>query len=272
MHACPTPSPIAPRPPPPLRNSELLYLSILYLLLKKIVSEVDKNTYDNVVKPFLKVYNLAMVIYSLGTFVVMVKVLQEIPLYTNDCSLAFKNEYFALAAKLFYYSKFVEYIDSISLLLRKGGAKNVTFLQAFHHLGAPIDMWLFYTTQNEAIWIMCLLNSLVHTIMYFYYFCTLLKIRTPLKPLITLGQITQFHVCARAGNATHTHTHTHSLTLTQVGFYLVWFYHEVPCFAQSPRHVLGWLFNYWYVGTVLVLFVNFAVWTYIFPKNKKKQE
>eukprot|EP00754_Rhynchopus_humris_P041507 Rhum_TRINITY_DN25065_c0_g1::Rhum_TRINITY_DN25065_c0_g1_i1::g.181142::m.181142 len=233
-----------------VKNSELLYLSILYLLLKKIVCEVDKNTYDNVVKPFLKVYNLAMVIYSLGTFVVMVKVLQEIPLYTNDCALAFKNEHFELAAKLFYYSKFVEYIDSISLLLRKGGAKNVTFLQAFHHLGAPIDMWLFYTTQNEAIWIMCLLNSLVHTIMYFYYFCTLLKIRTPLKPLITLGQITQFHV----------------------GFYLVWFYHEIPCFAQSPRHVLGWLFNYWYVGTVLVLFVNFAVWTYIFPKNKKKQE
>eukprot|EP01061_Rhynchopus_euleeides_P041718 TRINITY_DN72955_c0_g1_i1.p1 TRINITY_DN72955_c0_g1~~TRINITY_DN72955_c0_g1_i1.p1 ORF type:complete len:287 (+),score=147.15 TRINITY_DN72955_c0_g1_i1:67-861(+) len=227
-------------------RSEVLYFSIFFLVGKLVLFRIPEEARKAYLNPFLKLYNFGMVIYSFGTFLAMVKALQEVPLYTNDCEAAFKNDLFNLASKLFYYSKFVEYIDSFSLVL---AGKPVTFLQSFHHLGAPIDMYVFYSAQNEGIWIMVLLNSFIHTIMYFYYLMALLKIRFPGKFMITVMQIAQFNL----------------------GFYLVWWYKEVPCFANSPVHMFGWLYNYFYVGLVLVLFVNFSIWTYVFPKQAKKK-
>ena len=158
------------------------------LLLGKI-SEPTRKAYLN---PFLKVYNFGMVVYSFGTFLAMAKSVQEIPLYTDDCELAFRHDLFNLASKLFYYSKFVEYIDSFSLIL---AGKSVSFLQSFHHLGAPWEMYLLCVGKNESVWIMVILNSFVHTVMYFYYLLALFKIRVPLKFMITLLQIAQFNVC-----------------------------------------------------------------------------
>ena len=160
--------------------------------MKLVLFKIPEDLRKNVLNPFLKVYNFVMVVYSFGTFVSMVKALQEVQLYGNDCDAAFNNELFNLASKLFYYSKFVEYIDSFSLVL---AGKPVSFLQSFHHLGAPIDMYLFYVHRNEAVWIMVLLNSFVHTVMYFYYLLALFKIRMPFKFMITLMQIAQFNVC-----------------------------------------------------------------------------
>ncbi len=44
--------------------------------------------------------------------------------------------------------------------------------------------------------------------------------------------------------------------------------------AQDGMRMLGWIFNYWYVGTVLLLFLNFYVQTYILKGSKpsKKKE
>ena len=225
------------------RNSEVFYFSILFIVMKFVLFEVSNSTKENVLKPFLKLYNLGMVIFSAGCFIAMLKALQEITLYGSDCSSAFDNKLFALTAKLFYYSKFVEYIDSWSLAL---SGKRVSVLQFIHHLGAPWDMYLFFVTKNEGIWIFVLLNSFVHTVMYSYYLASLYKIRIPFKSCITYMQITQFNV----------------------GFYLVWFYKDVACYSASAERLFGWLFNYLYVGAVLVLFINFTIWTYFFPSRR----
>ena len=44
-----------------------------------------------------------------------------------------------LAAKSFYYSKYIEYLDTAWLVLK---GKPVSFLQTFHHFGAPWDVYL----------------------------------------------------------------------------------------------------------------------------------
>eukprot|EP01059_Diplonema_ambulator_P028392 TRINITY_DN47176_c0_g1_i1.p1 TRINITY_DN47176_c0_g1~~TRINITY_DN47176_c0_g1_i1.p1 ORF type:complete len:263 (+),score=123.70 TRINITY_DN47176_c0_g1_i1:121-909(+) len=228
-----------------VKHQEIVYLSIVFLVSKLVVRRIPENIRKSVLNPFLKVYNFGMVVFSFGCFLAMAKSLSEMTLYTNDCDMAFNHELFNLTARLFYYSKFVEYIDSWSLAM---AGKPVSFLQSFHHFGAPWDMFLFYFCKNEAIWIFVLLNSFVHTIMYFYYLMALCKIPFPGKILITLMQITQFNV----------------------GFYLVWWYKDVECYANSPLRMFGWIFNYIYVGVVLLLFINFSIWTYAFPKKAAK--
>jgi len=230
-----------------VKNNELFYLSIFFIISKLLVRPLPENIRKTFLNPLLKLYNLAMVLFSAGTFIVMLAAIQEMDLYTNNCTAAFENEKFQLAAKFFYYSKFVEYFDSWSLGL---AGKPVSFLQSFHHFGAPIDMFVFYHAKNEAIWIFVLLNSFVHTIMYAYYLATLFKIRFPLKSLITIMQITQFNL----------------------GFYLVWQYKNVECFYNSSEHMFGWLFNYFYVGTVLFLFMNFFLQTYILGGKKVEKK
>ena len=61
-------------------------------------------------------------------------------------------------------------------------------------------------------------------------------------------------------------------TTQQVGFYLVWWYKDVKCFNESPVHMLGWVYNYAYVGTVLILFINFSIWTYVFKPSAPKRK
>ena len=57
----------------------------------------------------------------------------------------------------------------------------------------------------------------------------------PAKPLITLMQIVQF----------------------LAGFTVVWPYKDVPCFRNDSGKMLSWVFNYAYVGGVLLLFMHF---------------
>eukprot|EP01064_Diplonema_japonicum_P023182 TRINITY_DN3363_c0_g2_i1.p1 TRINITY_DN3363_c0_g2~~TRINITY_DN3363_c0_g2_i1.p1 ORF type:complete len:279 (+),score=67.65 TRINITY_DN3363_c0_g2_i1:54-839(+) len=230
-----------------VKNDPIVYLSVMFLVSKLVVRRIPENIRKSVLNPFLKLYNFGMVVFSFGCFLAMAKSLSEMTLYTNDCNMAFNHDLFKLTSKLFYLSKFVEYIDSWSLAM---AGKPVSFLQSFHHFGAPWDMFLFYYAKNEAVWIFVLLNSVVHTVMYFYYLMTLCKIRFPGKVLITIMQITQFNV----------------------GFYLVWWYKDVECYANSPIRMFGWVFNYIYVGVVLLLFLNFSIWTYVFPKKSKTKK
>eukprot|EP00755_Sulcionema_specki_P003368 Sspe_Gene.27503::Locus_11893_Transcript_1_1_Confidence_1.000_Length_666::g.27503::m.27503 len=127
--------------------SEVTVCSVVFILAKFLLGPM-KN--DKALKPFLVVYNAAMALFSLACFVAMSLALQDIQLFSENCESGFDHKIFNIVAKAFYLSKFVEYIDSWSLILR---GKKVTYLQFIHHLGAPWDMFLFYHFKNEAIWI-----------------------------------------------------------------------------------------------------------------------
>ncbi|KAI5777901.1 ELO family [Geopyxis carbonaria] len=93
----------------------------------------------------------------------------------------------------FYLSKFYEVVDTAIIILK--GRKS-SLLQTYHHAGAMISMWAGMRFMAPPIWIFCVFNSLIHTLMYTYYTLTALHIRAPqlLKQSLTTLQITQFVV------------------------------------------------------------------------------
>merc|ERR1711892_575436 len=156
-----------------------------------------------------------------------------VELYTNSCpSPVWESTLFVWAAKSFYYSKYVEYLDTAWLVLK---GKPVSFLQTFHHFGAPWDVYLGLALKNEGLWIFMFLNAFIHTLMYTYYGLTAAGYRIPFKPLMTLMQLFQF--CC--------------------GFTIVWQYINIPCFRRDQGMLFSWVFNYFYVGLVLLLFMHF---------------
>ncbi|GAA6039523.1 hypothetical protein JCM8097_008366 [Rhodosporidiobolus ruineniae] len=92
---------------------------------------------------------------------------------------------------IFYLSKYYEIVDTAILLLK---GKKVGMLQSFHHAGAVVTMFAGYRAQAMPIWLFCVFNSFIHTIMYCYYAVTTLRLPFPLflKRNITRMQISQF--------------------------------------------------------------------------------
>ena len=140
-----------------LTNPEILIGTFGYLLLKPLLkgsSLVDgrKGAY----KYPMIAYNALMAVFSAACFIMTTVALGwdmgygksllewagDTPstLYTNSCpSPVYKSYLFTMAAKAFYYSKYVEYLDTVWLILKD---KPVSFLQTFHHFGAPWDVYL----------------------------------------------------------------------------------------------------------------------------------
>lgn len=97
---------------------------------------------------------------------------------------------------LYFISKFVDYLDTIFLVLRKK-TNHITFLHVFHHTITPILCYVgfkFYPHTNAGI--VPLMNSFVHTVMYIYYALAALgpqmKKYLKWKKYITLVQLLQF--------------------------------------------------------------------------------
>jgi len=233
-----------------LLSPEILIGSGSYLLLKPILkrsSLVDKS--KGAYKTSMILYNVVMAIFSAGCFIATTVALgwdrgygaallawagdTPVPLYGDTCPPPVFNSYlFSTAGRLFYYSKYVEYLDTVWLVLK---GKEVSLLQTFHHFGAPWDVFLGLKFQNEGLWIFVFLNAFIHTVMYTYYAITAAGVPYPAKPLITAMQICQFIS----------------------GFVVVFPYKDIPCFRASQGMMFSWVFNYVYVGGVLVLFLHF---------------
>ena len=152
------------------------YLLLAPLLRRSSLVDTRKGAY----KRCMIAYNTVMAVYSLGCFLVTMTALgwdygyggwlraltgdKVVELYTNTCpSPVFDSRLFVWAATSFYYSKYVEYLDTAWLVLK---GKPVSFLQTFHHFGAPWDMYLALTLKNEGLWIFVILNAFIHTLMY----------------------------------------------------------------------------------------------------------
>ncbi|PWN54503.1 hypothetical protein IE53DRAFT_1644 [Violaceomyces palustris] len=91
---------------------------------------------------------------------------------------------------LFYMSKYYEVVDSIILLIK---GKKISNLQSYHHAGAIICMWVATRYQSQPVWVFCVFNSFVHTLMYSYYLCSAMHWPFPktLKRNLTTLQIAQ---------------------------------------------------------------------------------
>lgn len=206
-------------------NPEIIIGTVGYLFLKPLLKASPLvDTRKGAYKKSMIIYNLLMAVFSAACFIATTVALgwdygygtrlrewagdTPAPLYGNVCpSPVFSSYLFTIAAKAFYYSKYVEYLDTAWLVLK---GKPVSFLQTFHHFGAPWDVYLGIQLQNEGLswssaapaaaiklcsrscaglWIFMFLNAFIHTIMYTYYAISAAGISYPAKPLITLMQV-----------------------------------------------------------------------------------
>ncbi|KAM9847400.1 very long chain fatty acid elongase 5 [Aulostomus maculatus] len=139
----------------------------------------------------------------------------------------------------YYFSKLIEFMDTVFFILRKNNHQ-ITFLHIYHHASMP-NIWWFVMN-----WVPCghtyfgaCLNCFVHVVMYSYYGLSAIPAVRPYlwwKKYITQFQLIQFF-----------------LTLLQTTLAVRW-----PCGIP-----MGWLyFQIGYMVTLIIFFSNFYLQTY----------
>ena len=141
-------------------NSCLIY----YILIEKSINFFSKKEINiNVLNNLVKKYNITISICSWFIFFVT---LYENCNLLNYSGLVCSNHHNSMIT-LFYYLKYIEWMDTIFLVIKK---KNLSFLHYFHHMIVPLFVYAnyaFVNTAGQSYVIMS--NSLAHGLMYWYY-------------------------------------------------------------------------------------------------------
>jgi len=149
------------------------------------------------------------------------------------------DTYFSLGGRypgvcnLFYWSKYLELIDTVILVLK--GKKELGFLHLFHHCTTASCS---YVTRYQPLWIGVWTNSLIHVFMYAHFARPVAFIRST----ITTAQIIQF--------------------LFVIACYNIWW-----LAYSSGVHVKDVLYGNMCYSVYLYFFVLFFIDNYIRPKK-----
>eukprot|EP01119_Soliformovum_irregulare_P014655 TRINITY_DN4017_c0_g1_i1.p1 TRINITY_DN4017_c0_g1~~TRINITY_DN4017_c0_g1_i1.p1 ORF type:complete len:262 (-),score=26.73 TRINITY_DN4017_c0_g1_i1:36-821(-) len=151
---------------------------------------------------------------------------------------------FGFVIYVFYLSKYYELVDTLILVLRK---KEVIFLHIYHHFIMILVTWSWVADQWVAgAWWCVVVNSLVHTFMYYYYLMTALGKRISWKSLMTGGQIVQLWS----------------------GFFLVSYWFWVRSSYGCERGLLAGVLSHGVNFTLIYQFMKFYVKLYLTGSKK----
>ncbi|KAE9556475.1 hypothetical protein FO519_000360 [Halicephalobus sp. NKZ332] len=150
---------------------------------------------------------------------------------------------------LFIFSKLIELVDTVFLVLRK---RPLMFLHWYHHILTMIYAFYSYPVSPGFNRWGIYLNFFVHAFMYSYYFLRSMKIRVPgaIAQLITTLQIMQFVISVGI--------------LFHLGF-LIYVQH-VNCDFAPKVFALATFMDV----TYLILFINFFLHSYVLGGGKAK--
>ncbi|XP_062127665.1 elongation of very long chain fatty acids protein F-like [Drosophila sulfurigaster albostrigata] len=152
----------------------IILISYLFFVLKCGKLFMENRQPFNITKIIIW-YNLFQVIYNFLTFSAGIYVFFIKPIYNLDCmpTLALdhpnKNTERALSY-IYFINKIIDLLDTIFFVLRKS-YKQITGLHVYHHVVMIfVIYWVvrFYGVGAQFM-VMGLLNTFVHTVMYFYY-------------------------------------------------------------------------------------------------------
>jgi len=163
-----------------------------------------------------------------------------------DCEHEFYHE-ISPWIRLFYVSKYYELFDTLFLVLKK---KPVMFLHEIHHVLTLLIAYSGLRTEYTVMWIACLVNSVIHVAMYYYYAVTLMGVKVWWKKYLTKLQITQF-----CGN---------------VAGLWVWLYYEWTR-KENEKQCAGEMWVWISVHSVMIIFLVLFGQFYRASYNKKKQ-
>eukprot|EP00922_Rhytidocystis_sp_ex-Travisia-forbesii_P072558 GHVS01108176.1.p1 GENE.GHVS01108176.1~~GHVS01108176.1.p1 ORF type:complete len:434 (+),score=94.40 GHVS01108176.1:192-1493(+) len=172
---------------------------VAYLLFIYLGPKIMKNR-----KPFdlqtpLKYWNLLLAVFSFcGTIRVvphLFLVLYKLGFVASICSppvYVYGHGAAGLWVLLFTYSKYVELIDTVFIVLRK---KELGFLHWYHHSTVLLYTWDAYCVEQPCGIYFVSMNYSVHSIMYLYFYLTAqTKKRLSWGIFVTIAQIAQMFV------------------------------------------------------------------------------
>ncbi|KAI3637323.1 hypothetical protein MIR68_004648 [Amoeboaphelidium protococcarum] len=263
------------------------YLSIVFggkWLTQLWLSPADKPNVGILVKAH-NLFLLALSMYMALNVGYEAFVNRGYSLFNNPSEEVHAARGLSKALWLFYFSKVFEFMDTFIMVLKQNW-RQISFLHLYHHASIFAVWWLtiFVAPTGEA-YFSAILNSLIHVVMYGYYFLSACGYGKPekkdvisqmvktVKPYITLGQMTQF--CCMMFQATYdismatvfqspgdarSQLPLHSQRLQDDGTY------RTGTFAYP----LGLTVMLWvYMWTMLALFGNFYVKNYGQEKTAK---
>jgi len=213
--------------------------------------EKKKPIKGSLLSTIMKLYNLTCVLaaassaYCMITYIYLygIKFAGNVDLMDTDEG----KQWLQFGLMLFYYQKFWEFIDTFIFMLRNS-YRQVSFLHVYHHCSITIVVALFgHFDSSGDCYLPVILNSVVHVIMYGYYFCGAngFKFQLVLRPYITQMQLTQFLIIA--GQA----------------FYM-WSFGPDAGFPDFLKAII-----IVYMSTMLFLFGKFFVANYMTKKKPK---
>jgi len=172
----------------------VLYLGIIFVGQKVMA---NRAPLDETCKPYMLVYNLYQTVFNSWWVVAVVMEVYELGYPLFHLPLTLKAEQFDLGFLIWlhYQNKYLEMLDTVFMVLRKK-TKQVSFLHCYHHV---LLMWAWFAVcrfgcGGEA-WFGAFMNSIIHVLMYGYYFLSTVKVPVPWKRYLTQLQMLQFVVC-----------------------------------------------------------------------------
>ena len=146
---------------------------------------------------------------------------------------------------VFYLSKILDFMDTFFIIAEKRW-KQLSFLHVYHHFSIFLFYWLNLNVGYDGdVYLTIVLNGLIHTVMYTYYFVSLhMKDKIWWKSALTMSQMTQFVVM----NA-------------QAAYLLITGCNEFP-----SNITMAYLY---YIVTLLILFAHFFIQDNFKKKSKK---
>ncbi|EUD66327.1 hypothetical protein C922_03243 [Plasmodium inui San Antonio 1] len=217
--------------------------------LAKIKSSSSKSKsprLDDILAKAVPAYNLLQVLLSLVITVLTIVEVRKRKFSLIHNYVDFSKTNIALCCWLFYLNKLFDFMDTILIVLRKKW-NQFTFLHVYHHISVFLIMWINASVGYDGdIYYVITVNSIVHFIMYLYYFLASMKFKVPVfaKACVTYIQMIQF------------------LAIILPAFCVLFLKKN----SYYPRRLIA--LSFYYCISLLILFVHFAYITYIRPKKK----
>lgn len=221
----------------------IAYLAFVFVgrIVMSVLNPLDKLTY-----PVRFTYNLAqMMLCSYMTIEAFALA------YRNNYKIEPCNPFDTKSPPvgpllwLFYISKILDFVDTIVIVLGKKWAQ-LSFLHIYHHTTIFLFYWVNTNVGYDGdIYLTIVLNGLIHTVMYTYYFVSMHAKDIWWKKYLTLMQMVQF-MCMMTQGA-------------------MLYFGECKTFpARVTLVYLGYIFS------LFLLFLNFFISSYMPKKGGKR--
>jgi len=165
------------------------YFSMIYILSKYMKG---KKAYS--LKTPMLIYNNAQIMLNIYMIYGLSCVVSYPNFYGINIAYTSNLRYFVY---IHYLSKYFDYFDTFFIILRRKENQQLSFLHVYHHstIGLIWGFLLHNEHGNGTASFGCLINSIIHLIMYSHYICTSLGYKNPFKKYITRAQLLQFTLC-----------------------------------------------------------------------------